>query len=512
MVHTASVTEAIEGTSPMAGEKSYGQILKSSTIIGGSSVVNVLTRMVQVKVNALFLGPAGVGLFGLYGSIIEIAATLSNMGISSSGVRQIAEAVGIGDRIRIARTAKTLRLVALVLGCSGALGLFLLREPVCAITFGNTNHATEIGVLALVILFGAVSGGQAALIQGMRRIGDLARISIIGGVLGTILSVGIIIFFRERGIAGSLVAAAAITLLTSWWYARKIRVERVTVGRKEIGEDVRRLITLGLVLTASGLMTAGATYLIRLLIVRQFGLEAVGLYQSSAALSLVYASFILQAMGTDFYPRLTSAVNDHTTCNRLVNEQAEIGLLLAVPGILATLTFAPLVIQVFYSPRFYPAVDILRWQILGILLRVASWPMGFILLAKELKKLFFWTEFAASGMHLGLVWLCMQAWGLTGAGVAFFGVYVAFWWIMFHIARRVTGFAWSPANVRLGLVFLPAVAVVFASVFLLPRTVAMIAGGVVTVAVGLYNLKMLHSAAGPEGIEFITKKFGRMFR
>ena len=46
----------------------------------------------------------------------------------------------------------------------------------------------------------------------------------------------------------------------------------------------------------------------------------------------MYVGFILQAMGSDFYPRLTAVADDHAECNRLVNEQAQIGLLLAGPA------------------------------------------------------------------------------------------------------------------------------------------------------------------------------------
>src|SRR5208337_3218913 len=99
-------------------------------------------------------------------------------------------------------------------------------------------------------------------------------------------------------------------------------------------------------------------------------------------LSTLYVGFVLNAMGADFYPRLTSLAADNMMVNRLVNEQTEMGLLIAVPGVLATLTLAPWVLKIFYSVQFVPAVEIVRWQIVGILLRVVSWPMGFVQLAK----------------------------------------------------------------------------------------------------------------------------------
>jgi antigen flippase len=81
-----------------------GQILKYSTVIG-SSVLNVAGGMSRTKVMAMFLGPTGFGLIGLYPSISDSTQNIAGMGINSSCVRQIPEAVGSGDQDRIARTA-----------------------------------------------------------------------------------------------------------------------------------------------------------------------------------------------------------------------------------------------------------------------------------------------------------------------------------------------------------------------------------------------------------------------
>ena len=90
------------------GEKtsgSYGQILKSTALIGGTSVLNIMVGVARSKAIALILGPSGVGLNGIYGSITGMAELIAGMGISSSGVRQIAEAAGSGDQVRVAKTA-----------------------------------------------------------------------------------------------------------------------------------------------------------------------------------------------------------------------------------------------------------------------------------------------------------------------------------------------------------------------------------------------------------------------
>ena len=110
----------------------------------------------------------------------------------------------------------------------------------------------------------------------------------------------------------------------------------------------------------------------------------------------LYVGFILQAMAADFYPRLTASAHDNPMCNRLVNEQTQVGFFLAGPGVLATLTFTPIVIGLFYSAKFLAAVAVLRWICLGTTLQVITWPMGFIIVAKGKQALFF-----AHGTELG---------------------------------------------------------------------------------------------------------------
>ncbi len=106
------------------------------------------------------------------------------------------------------------------------------------------------------------------------------------------------------------------------------------------------------------------------------------------------------------YPRLTAIANDNIECNRVVNEQAHVSLLLAGPGIIATLTFASLVISVFYTSKFGGAVEILRWLCLGMTLRVISWPMGFIIVAKGVQNLLIFSELSWTVVYLGLAWVC----------------------------------------------------------------------------------------------------------
>jgi PST family polysaccharide transporter len=490
---------------------SYGQILKSSTLVGGSQIISIALRTIQVKVLAILLGPVGIGLVGLYQSIIDLTSTITGLGIRSSGVRQIAAASATADQQKVARTVLTIRRIAMGLGIVGMILVFFGRNQISRLTFGNTERSNAIAILSVTLLFISISSGQTALVQGMRRIGDLAKLNVLGAFWGAAISIPVIYFWGEKGIAPFLVVVSAMTILTSWWYARKIPILKVNLPLRDIRDEARGLLSLGMVLMASALMTTLVLYMIRVMVVQRFGLEAAGLYQSAAMISNVYIGFILGAMGMDFYPRLTAVSQDNAACNRLVNEQAEIGLLIAAPGLIATLTFAPLVIKLFYSKMFIPAYDILQWQILGTFLRVVSWPLGFTLLAKSKGKMFFCTELGANAVHIVLFWFGIIIFGLKGAGMAFFVLYIFYLFLMMYVIKKLTGFGWSDSNRRLAVIIAPAAGTVFLLPRFFPPSVSMASGTALTIGMGIYSLKKLHGMVGSPNLSAVFKEIKQTF-
>ena len=462
---------------------SYTQILKSSSLIGGAQGINLLLGMVRMKIAAVLIGPLGVGLVGTYQAIQGLVSMVAGLGIQSSAVRDVAEAVGKGDEVAIGRTVLTLRRICWFTGLSGALAMAALAAPLSRYTFGTREYALDIALLGAAIFFGNIEGGQMALIQGMRRIGDLARLNVIGAVAGTVVTVILYTWLGLRGIIPALLLIALVQLVASWYFARRILVPKVEMSWLESWRTSGGMLRLGLAFMWNGLLVAIVAYLTRTFIAQEISLEAVGIFTAAFSLSGMFVNFVLGAMGADFYPRLAAVSQDHVTMNRLVNEQIEIGLLLAVPGLLITLTLAPWIIRVFFSSEFLHAADLLQWFILGCLGRVIGWPMGFIVLALGKGVLFATTQTIFNILHLALIWGGLVAFGVEGVSMAFFTLYLIAPTIVFLIVRHLTGFTWFSATRRLVLALLPMIALVFmASRLLLPWQATGIGVALTTVA------------------------------
>jgi len=448
---------------------SYREILRATLVMGGSSVVGILLGILRSKAFALLIGPAGVGLAGLYMSTTNLVTAIFGMGISESGARSIASDAKTGNRTSVSRTAWTVRRAALIFGIVGLCFLLVFSTTLSRLTFGNTDHTWDLALLSITVVFGAVAGGRLALIQGMRRIGDLAKINILGTLWGAVLGIPIIYVLQTRGVALFIVTVSAAYLITCWWYARKVDVVRTGITWQDFLSDSQPLLRLGFAFMVSSLMLIGTMYVVQVLVLHYLGMSATGIYQAAATLSSVYVTVILRAMSTDFYPRLTAAADDPQQFSSLVNNQIEVGALLAFPGILATITLAPFVITAFYSSDFLPAVATLRWQVMGIFVQVLSWPMAYMIRVKSNSRLFVWSEAFGNASHLGCAWLGITWAGLPGVGMGFLAMNLLYCLLIHGIVRRHYGFALSARNVQLMAAAAVGSGVVFLAPALLPQ-------------------------------------------
>lgn len=429
---------------------SYRRILKTSSIIGGSSVINILIGLLRTKVLAILLGPAGVGLISLYTGLMSTAASIAGMGIGTVGTRQIAEAHASEHAQTIAVAKRAMFWGALVLASAGALAVWSLRELLAFRVLGNIEHANAVGWLALGVALSVASASQGALIQGMRHIGDIARISIYGSILNTVLGIGLLWQWGGDALWAFILIGPLFNFLLGHLYVSKLpKSPSDKISVQELSSQWKMLLRLGIPFMGAGLAQTVVQLWVRVSVSDRLGVDAVGHFQAAWAISMQYIGFVLGAMGADYYPRLSGLINDKKAAARLINEQTEIALLLSAPVFIGMIGLTPWVVELLYSPDFTPTIEVLRWQILGDILKVASWPLGFVILATGAGNAFFWTETTALLLMAGLIIGLLPNLGLKITGIAFLGCYVYYLPLVYFLAWRKIQFSWTSVNIKL---------------------------------------------------------------
>jgi antigen flippase len=430
---------------------SYGQILKSSSITGGAAAIGLLIGMVSVKASAVLLGPAGVGQIRIYQSVGAVFATITGLGIAQSVVRSLAQALGIGDVRQAAALSTVLVRFAWCSGITGWAMIAMLAWPICDSIFDGAVAPIGMAVFGSTVLVNSLAAAALARLQAERRISTLAKVNIATSCLAAGAAVTCYWIWGRAGIVPALMAGAGIQLVAAAAATRASRSpEEMTPSQPwsetvRIGKDLGRP---GIAFMAGSVLPHVTAAIIGAITVRTLGLDANGLYGAAWALSGLFASFVISAMGTDYFPRLSAVGHDPEESCRLVNEQIEAGLLLGIPGLVAMIVLAPVALDVFYAPQFIGAADLITCFASGVAIQLGSWPVGYLLLAQERTKLFVILQVTWLVAHVGCAWLLAHALGLAGLGIAFLAFNALTEVVNRVVVHRRTGFRWSSGALR----------------------------------------------------------------
>ena len=427
---------------------SYKSIFKATSLFGGVQFYQISIQIIKSKIVAVLLGPSGVGIMGLLTSGMQLIQSFTNMGLASSAVRDVSEANGQNDVTRIFKTVCVVRKLVWITGLLGLVVTAALSPVLSKTSFGNYDYTMPFIVLSITLLLDQINSGQKVVLQGLRRLKDLAKCSAFGVTFGLIVSVPLYYWLGIKGIVPTLILTSICSLFLSWLYSRKIKIEKVRVTPREALKEGKQMLVMGISMSLSGIFSTIVAYAIRAYIQNIGGVEEVGLYQAGFVIMTTYVGMITNAIATDYYPRLAAINHDNAKCMETVSQQGEIGSIILAPMLTACIIFMPFVLMLLYSDRFIKADEYISWACLGMMLRLAAWVISFLFVAKAESKLFIFNEAAACFCYLVFSIIGYKYWGLQGLGAAFALHYLVYFIQVYVIAKRRYQFKFSISFIK----------------------------------------------------------------
>lgn len=401
----------------------------------------IIIGIIRTKIIALLLGPAGVGIIGIYQSVIDMARTGSGLGIDTGGVREIA--ANADNNIIQNKTIYRLNWWFLGTALLGLLVCGIFCYPISIWAFESDAYALPIALLSVCVFLAILTTGRSVVLQGMRKISYMAQSAVWGSFIGLILTIPLYYFFGLKGIVPAFIVSSLVLYFCTEFYYRKLNLKLIKTSNKEVFEAGLSTLKLGLFIVLAGIINTVSMFAIRAFLTRSIDIEAAGLFQSAWTITNVYLGLVLKSMGSDFFPRLSAIANKKEEIKKLVNEQSYIILVVATPIIIGMLLFSDFALSVLYSSKFTYASTILEWQILGTFLKVLGWPIAFIILAKNKGFLFLLSEVLFYASYLGAFYLLFPSYGLDAAGIGYLLAYVIYLPAVFIIGRSISAFAWN---------------------------------------------------------------------
>lgn len=440
----------------------YKRAAKTTLLFSGVKVVTIIVGIIRNKLAAVLLGPIGVGINSIYQTYLQFVQTGAGLGLSQSAVRDVSEAFEQNDSERFSRIISLTNKLVVFTALLGVAVTIIMSPFFSQWGFGNGSYTLSFILLSICAGMQIYVENRLAILKGMRRMRSLANSTIIGSIVGLVVSAPLYYFFREKGIVPVLLLSAFASLLVTNYYVNKIKFERVKLNFKEVRTEGAPMLKMGIALMMINFLSGIASTIVISFLRGQGGLDIVAFYGTGQAIISSYFGIVLTAMTTDYYPRICGVYKDNARLKDEVNAQSKLGLIMVFPLALIFIAFASFFIPLLYSDKFLEVSQFTDWALIGTLISVPSNCIAMVLLAKQDAKVFTAISLVVNIVNVFLFIGGYYIWGLIGLGIAN-AINVFLQWIAYSvvIGKRYKVMFSKSANMMLLIV----VAVVLISIF-----------------------------------------------
>lgn len=255
--------------------------------------------------------------------------------------------------------------------------------------------------------------------------------------------------YGANGILPAIIISAIATFSISWFISRETST-KIQAPFKQVIQEGREMASLGIFMMISNMMSLASTYLLNAFITITGSIADVGLYQGAASITNQSVGMIFTAMSVDLLPRLSAVCHNNNQVREIVNQQAEINILCVTAIFGAMILFAPLVIYIVLSKEFATIIPVIRWMLLGMLLRAAAYPVGTISFSKGDKKTFLLFEaiITTSINFMGSA-IGYAIYNLEGLAIGFVCSNLTYLLLITRVTKRKYQFTFSNSFIRL---------------------------------------------------------------
>ena len=397
---------------------SYTSILKYTGLFGGVQGFNILISIIRNKCAAVLIGAAGIGLTDILNRTSDFIGSITNLGLSFSGVRQLSEDFATGEEQKIHDTIDTIRAWCVGTGIIGCLICILFSSIISTYVFNDTNLTPAFLVISPMIAMLTVYGGEIAVLKGTRNLKKLAIVSVISSVFTLVVTVSVYLTLGLKGVPYALLAGTTAMTATALAVTHKIYPWALHIFSKRYFKKGKTLLFLGIAYIISSIAGSGAEIAVRAFISSIGSKTDVGLYASGFILCVTYTRIIFIAMDADYFPRLSAVASTPNRFCPVVNRQIDVCVLLITPLLIALGLFLPQIVNLLYTPEFMAAVPMSLCALFYMFFKALTSPIAYLALARGDSLRYLTVECVYDVAFVALVVAGYSAYGLAGAGCA----------------------------------------------------------------------------------------------
>ena len=397
------------------------------------------------KTLAIFVGPEGYTAFAQLQNAIQIIYAASANVFGNCITRYTAQLE--------AESSKQLEDLtrALLFFC------VFFSMVVATICLGFSNQLSELvlqtdsfgflfSLLALMIPLSSVGFFLVAIFNGYQDVKALVLINSVSSILAFVF---LVLMTRYYGLIGSLIALVcyqAFTLIIAIPVASRRRWFSKNLLKGELRWSyLNKLRDYLIIALFSALLAPLFQIAIRTHLIEAGSNTISGYWDAIWRLSTSYVLVLTGIISVYFLPKFSKLKYGFE-----YQKEVRDGIFLVLPvvmiGCSAIIIFDEFFIVLLYSSEFLPAAEILTWQMVGDCLRMVSWIMSYLMVARAMKFEFILSQAIFHPLFYFLIIYFFKAAGLKGLGIAHALNYFLYCIFIYFLIYRRADSIFSKAN------------------------------------------------------------------
>lgn len=408
-------------------------LLKTSFFTGIATIIKLVSSFLINKLMAVYVGPSGVAFIGQFQNFSQVVQSFANGAINNGVVKYVSEyRDDLIEKRKILSTALFINIF-----CSIVTGLFLffLRDELSIRLLKSLEFSKVFVVFAVTIILFALNALLVSVLNGERDITRYVLVNISASISGLIVTWFLVVKYHLLGALFALVLNQSVVFFVAIIFV--VRSNWFRLGNFFTGIDKKytlRLLKYSLMAITTALTMPFAQMIVRNYIGNYLSWDAAGYWQGITKISDAYLLLATTILGVYYIPRLSQIDN---AC--LLKKEILYGYKIILPS---TIIFAVAIyilrkelIFVLFTKQFIPMLELFKFQLLGDILKIGSWLLACVMVAKAMTKLFIVTEIIFNLSYVILAYICLHIWGLPGVTVAFAINYFLYWMTMVFVIK-----------------------------------------------------------------------------
>jgi len=405
--------------------KSFVKAVAKTTV---GTFVALMFRVVATKIIAVTVGPEGVGLLSLFRQMVNVFTQIGTFG-SQTGIVH-----GLASRDKQLHTQFLASVVILLLiGSTIGTILFLYFAPFLFSYLQNTDNdwVTLTPWLIVPLLLNVLLVFFQGILNGKKQIGKLAITRVVQALALAVVAWPVSVL-TVSGYPIALIFFLAMGALAGVFYSGyNVYQSGILQGltqelfKKDKLEDIVPLLKFSGTVFFSLFYVAVVVLAMRMMVADIKGLEYAGYFDASWVICTTYLMFFTTSVVTYYFPAMTELSSEGERY-KLLSFAATIITITCVPLVVLLIELKPLLVTLLYSEKFLPAIELLRWMLIGGFFNISSSILGNLLLAKKELKVYFWKQLTVYSFMLAIAYYAIyEMQFLEGLAIAYFIMCVA---------------------------------------------------------------------------------------